>query len=67
MQQANLIQQNEIPTVWAPKRHVPYLRVGVLKGSVGSHVLDDISQDGIHLSLLMGEQMKAPSDTNGSR
>lgn len=32
-----------------------YLRVGVLKRAVRGHVLDDVSQNGVDLAFLSGE------------
>lgn len=44
-------EENQIPA----SVQICYLGVGLLEGSVWSHVLDDISQNGVHLSLLSGE------------
>lgn len=33
--------------------HAPYLGVGVLKGSVGGHVFDDVRQHSVGLPLLI--------------
>lgn len=55
MQHAIWFNRIKFLTVWKWEKQIRYLRVGVFKCTIWSHVLDDISQNGIHLSFLRGE------------